>query len=454
MIAKKNLWLLILCPTLGLGGSVPDLLAVVQSSLNYDPTYLNTFETNNSTMASVGITRANLMPQLSGTVSKSWSWSKQTEAATFGGPGDVSTSSVQTRSVGLSLSQSIFNFSYFKQLAASKVSAIAATLSTQAAYQTLLETVASSYFNVASAQAVLTINEQQVAINKKLVWYTEQQFKAGAVLYSDVLTAKASLLSAEQTVLSQKQTLIGYQNTLSEHTPKKVGSVKEIEGLLIVKQPKKARLHHWIEKGLMLNPTVLEQKLNVLSAKKTVQADKAALLPNLSATYSYSGSNSEYGGTATTEALPTSQATYNSFGVTLNIPLYQGGSEYATIKKDTYSFMAAQDSLNEQKKTTASQISTYYKSLVLQAETINNLKESVLAYKNNYLAILKAYELGKETMSDVQNALSSWYSQQSSLVQAEYTYLSDYISLKQNIGNLSMDDIQIINNWMHKHVQS
>jgi outer membrane protein TolC len=57
-------------------------------------------------------------------------------------------------------------------------------------------------------------------------------------------------------------------------------------------------------------------------------------------------------------------------------------------------------------------------------------------------------------MSDVQNALSSWYSQQSSLVQAEYTYLSDYISLKQNIGNLSMDDIQIINNWMHKHVQS
>jgi outer membrane protein len=451
MQAKKLLPLLLISPALAWGS--PDLLSVVQSSLNYDPTYLSAMQSNNSTIASVGITRASLMPQLSGTVAKNWSWSKQTESSTTATNGSVTSSGSETKSVGLSLTQSIFNFSDFKRLAAVKVSAVAASLSTRSAYQTLLQTVASAYFNLASAQEVLAINQQQVTINKKLLWATRKQFKAGEVLYSDVLTAKASYLSAKQTVITQKQTLVGYQNALGEHIPKKVNRVKEIAGLLDAKKPPRSRIGYWVKKSISLNPGVLEKKLDVLAAKKTLQGDKAALLPSLSASYSYSKSKSELTGPQSS-ALPSSKSMSNSFGVTLSVPLYQGGSEYATIKQDTYSFMAAQDSLKEQEKTTASQVSTYYKSLVLQAENIASLKKAVKVYHNNYKAILVAYKLGKETMTDVQNALSSWYSQRSELTQAEYTFLSDYVSLKQSIGSLSMKDIAVINNWMHKHVQS
>lgn len=427
--------------------AAPDLLLVVKSSLNYDPSYLSTVQTNNSTIAAVGISRAALLPSLSGTVSKSWYWSKQIT-------NNVSATSVsKAKTVGLSLTQSIFNFSDYKSLAAAKVGAIAAMLSTKSAYQSLLQGVASDYFSLASAQKVLELDKQQVVINQKLVNLATSQFKAGSTLYSDVLTAKAAYLSAKQAVISQRQALVSARNALSEHIPTSPNNVREIVGHLTPIKPKHSALKRWIQKALQINPSVLEKKWDVLASRKSLQAEKASLLPNLSGSYSYSKSDSSYGG-QTYVALPSSQSSSNSFSLTLNVPLYQGGQVYATIKQDTYNYMAAKDTYNEEKKTVESNVSTNYQSLRLEADNITSLKQSVEMYEKNYAAMVKAYAAGKETMSDVQNALSSLHSQRSSLAQAEYTFLTDYVTFKQFVGNLRMTDIQAINNWMHKHVQS
>jgi outer membrane protein len=449
MVIKKQqilLWMVtVLSPCVTF--STPDLLQIMESSLNYDPTYLSTAQTNRSTMAAVGISRAALLPQLSGTVSKNWNWSKDTTGNSF------TTSANKARGIGLSLTQSIFNFSNFKTLAAAQVSALAAKLDTMSAYQTLIQTVASAYFNVASAQAVLEIDEEQVKVNQELLRLSQAQYHAGQILASDVLTAEASLLSSKQTVMNQKQTLIGYQNTLHEHIPLLPNQIRGIVGDLVLKKLKREQLSRWLKKGLMINPGLIEKKLDALAAKKRLQSVKAELLPSLSASYSYSGSNTLYTG-ATTVVIPASQSRSNAFGVTMSIPLYQGGETYATIKQDTYSYMAAKDTYREQQKTVESGVSTNFQSMGLEIDVINNLKKSVEVYHQNYEAMLQAYTLGKETMTDVQNALTTYYSQKSTLVQAEYSFLTSYVTFKQQVGDLSMKDITEINNWMHKHVQS
>lgn len=424
-----------------------DLLSVVQSSLNYDPTYLSTVQTNMSTMAAVGVSQAALMPQLSGSISKSWFGQEQETA------GVKTTSTSKTRTIGLSLTQSIFNFADYKTLASSKVSAIAAVADTKTAYQTLLQTVASAYFNLASQQAILKINQQQVEVSRQLLRLTKVQYQAGQVLYSDVLTARSSLMSAEETVISDKQTLVGYQNTLSEHIPNQIRVVREISGLLTPKKPKRKLLGVWVKKALMVNPSIIEKKLDVLAAKKTLQAEKAQLLPSLSASYSYDTNMAQYGGQSY-QVIQASNSASNNFSVTLSIPLYQGGSVYASIKQDSYTYMAAKQTYNEQIKTVKSGVSTYFQSLGLEADNINSLKKSVVVNTKNYKAMLTAYKLGKENMSDVQNALSSLFSQKSTLAAAQYTFLTDYVTLMQNVGSLKMKDITEINNWMHKHVQS
>jgi outer membrane protein len=116
--------------------------------------------------------------------------------------------------------------------------------------------------------------------------------------------------------------------------------------------------------------------------------------------------------------------------------------------------MAAKDTYREQQKTVESGVSTNFQSMGLEIDVINNLKKSVEVYHQNYEAMLQAYTLGKETMTDVQNALTTYYSQKSTLVQAEYSFLTSYVTFKQQVGDLSMKDITEINNWMHKHVQS
>ncbi len=449
-IKKKGgllITILALSPCITFAAPVPDLLEIVQSSLNYDPTYLGTVQTNQSTMAAVGVSRAALLPQLTGSLSKNWDWSKNKTGSSF------STSANKDRSIGLSLTQSIFNFSNFKTLAASQVTAMAAKLNTKSAYQSLLQTVASAYFNVASAQAVLDINEQQVRVAEKLFRVSRIQYQAGQALASDVLTATASVLSSKQAVINQRQTLVGYQNTLAQHIPQLPNQVRGVVGGLVLKKPKREDLNRWVNKSLMINPSVIEKKLDVLAAKKTLQAVKAQLLPSLSASYAYSGSNTMYTG-ATTVVIPADQSTSNSFGLTMSIPLYHGGQTSASIKEDTYSYMAAKDMYREQQKTVEAGVSTNFKSMELEIDSINSLKQSVLVYQQNYKAMLQAYAVGKETMSDVENALTNYYVQRSTLTQAEYTFLTTYITFKQQVGNLSMKDIVAINNWMHKHVQS
>jgi outer membrane protein len=442
---KYTLLSLSLLPGITLGAV--DLLGVVNSSLGYDPSYRSTVQTNNSTVAAVGVSRASLLPSLSGTVTKSWYGSTQTtdSSRTF--------STSQGRQIGLSLSQSILNFSYYKTLASAKVSAIAALANTQTAYQTLLQTVASAYFNMASAQRTLEIDKEKLAVSKKVIQLARAQYKAGATLYTDVLTAKTTLLSAEQTLIADKKTWVGYQNTLSEHIPDPVWRVCGIKGVLVPKKEKKSNLALWVKKGLIVNPGLVEKKLDVLAAKKTLQAEKASLLPSVSASYSYSAGKTDYAGEAYT-TLQASQSESNSFSVTLSVPLYQGGSVYASIKQDTYNFMAAKDTYNEQVNTVKSGISTYFESLQLETENIDSLKEAEVVNQKSYDAMIQAYQAGKETMVDVQNALSSLYSAKLSLVDAQYTFLTDYVTFKQSVGNLGMHDVRAINNWMHKHVQS
>lgn len=443
--AKTLATLLAIVPGMMYGAD--DLLTVAQQAVNQDPSYQSTLQSNNSVITAVEISRASLLPQVSASAGKSWYGSKQT---TYGVD---SWSKSKTNTYGLSVSQSLFNYSYYKNLAASRASAAAAELNNQVTYQNLLTTVSEAYFNLANAQAEVAIYKEQVKIQEDLVKLAKTRYQAGTALYSDVLTAKASLLSTKRTVIDAEKSVVTYQNSLSSHLDNPVSSVNEIKGILQLNKLDASKLSLWIKKGLSTNPNILEERLHVLAARKTLESKKAAILPTLSAEYDYSKSDAYHTGEAYT-TLHSTDSQSNTLSLSLNIPLYSGGATHAAIQQYRYQLLSAQDTYNAEKKSIESSINTDFRSLVLQEKTIRSTKSSVLLDRKSYKAILAAYRAGKETMTDVQSALSVWYSEKLSLASAQYTFLIDYITFKKDVGVLTLQDIQTISDRMSGHVRN
>lgn len=441
---NKIFVLLTLVAAAGTGHADFDLLTAVQSSIHFDPQFLSTVQTDKQTMAAVGVAMANVLPQLSASNEIEWYNSRQLE----NGAEDKSSSRIGM--LGFNVSQTIFNYSYYKNISSARSSATAAQLDIQSSYETLIQTVASAYFNVAKQQSIVGIDKEQEGLNKQLLNLARAKYTHGSALSTDVLTAKANLLSAKQQVITDNLSLVNYQNTLLQHLPQRIAKVKGINGVLAVKKPERYTLSKWVRQGLAASPAVLEQKLKMMAAKKTMQGEQAALLPNISATYGFNGSQASYAGQQYVVIQAEKQKS-NTYTVSLNIPLYDGGSTIAQIKEDIYAYYAARETYRQQMMTTKTSVSTYYKSLILDADMIASLKNAVVAYKNNYTSMVKAYEAGQETMTDVHNALSSLYSEKSSLLQSQYQFLSDYINFKLNVGNLNINTIALINNRMLNH---
>ena len=437
-------WVVCLLPALSV--ATEDLVSVVNSASNYDPTYLNAVQINQSTMAQVGVSRAEFFPQVSASLQRGWVKSNGSEQFTRNNFDMTSKSDSQSHNFGLDISQSLFKLGDIESFEAAKANAGAALMNIKTARLTLLNSVATDYFNVASAQGTLAIAKEQLALEKRLYKIAKVQYKAGNTMATDQLTAHVSVLSSEDTVTSNEQTLVSALNALSQHVPTKITHVRGLTGVIKPKKANKHDLNSWVKKGLRGSPVILAQQLMVLSARKQVEENRSQNLPSLSSSYSLNKARTN------TETIK-SRSTSHSYSISLDIPIFSGGSMYHQTVAAKHNYYAAKDTLNQQKKLVEANISTYFLSMILSADTISRAVKSLKLYQKNYQMMLTAYLAGKETMTDVQSALGTLYSKKTTLLAQQYTFLTQYVEFKQSIGSLSMNDITEINNWMHRHVQ-
>jgi len=72
----------------------------------------------------------------------------------------------------------------------------------------------------------------------------------------------------------------------------------------------------------------------------------------------------------------------------------------------------------------------------------------VISGESSLNATRQAYLVGARTIVDVLTQQSNLFSSQQQYAQAVYNYITDSLSLKQNAGTLSPQDIEAINKWL------
>ena len=292
---------------------------------------------------------------------------------------------------------------------------------------TLLSAV-TAYMDVLEDTAILDLDNNNVDVLREQLRETRDRFTVGEVTRTDVAQAEASLATGQATALSAVATLQAavarYRQFIGDQ-PKRLAPVRPIV------KPLPRTLAEAIAISQVEHPSISASLHGVDAAQLQVKIAEGALYPTIGISASVSNQFDVNGE-------PGVHVLAGELLGQINIPIYQGGAEYATTRQ-------AKESLSQQEIQTDSLRNQVRQAVVaswgLNQAAVGVVRAARAAVAANEVALTGVREeakVGQRTTLDVLNAQQALLQARTSLVQAEHDQVVDSYSLLSAIGRLNI----------------
>ncbi|WIX33772.1 TolC family outer membrane protein [Salinicola sp. JS01] len=425
-----------------------DLLTITQDALANSSSLNASRATFRSTEAGQDVSRGTLLPQISATGSLYRSDSLETQHAAgasagagAGAGGSTSGQDYNGSSLGVNVTQVLFDASNWYQYQQSKKQVGQQALQLEIDQQQLLYDVSSAYFEILRAKEVLDAREAQSKAIGRQLEQAKEQFNVGLVAITDVNEAKAAYDSARAQLISARSDLQVSFEALERLTGKQYDSIDGLADDLPIASPKPATRDDWVNLAMTSSPSIRYAEAGVDVAKSSVDIARAGHLPTLNAYADYAYSDNDI------DALRGHNENVE-VGVQANLPIYSGGSTSASVRQNTYSLESTQYDFEDQRRYTTQQVRSLFTQVVNDVESVDAQREAIVSSRSALEATRAGYEVGTRNIVDVLNAEQSLYESISNYADARYTYVTDLLQLRQQAGVLSLDVIRGTNQWL------
>ncbi len=228
------------------------------------------------------------------------------------------------RGYGVTASETLFDgFRTLNSVRQAESQAFGARETMRNTEQTILLNAATSYMNVLRDTAVVNLRKNNISVLEEQLRQTRDRFQVGEVTRTDVAQAEASLAQSRSDFFAAQSLLRASVAAFRQYVgvdPKNLAPAKSVEGLL-PKQLKAA-----VDISQVEHPAIGSALHNVDVAAYAVKVAEAALYPTLSV-------NGALNRQLDSQGLTGQKLFSASVSGQLNVPIYQGGSEYATIRQ-------------------------------------------------------------------------------------------------------------------------
>jgi outer membrane protein len=299
----------------------------------------------------------------------------------------------------------------------------------------LLTEVADKYLSVLQAEDTLRSIESELEAMDNRIAQIQRLFDLQLALITSLYDAQArqAALQAERVNAESQLTLA--REELSAITGLEVGSLSRLPEAISVERMDET-LDSWVDKSREGNPLIQARSFALEAARARVSAQRGTYLPQVSLVYQFQQSNLGFQNVLT-------QRTENNFvGIDVQIPLFAGGSNRASVR-EAYSQrnIAEQDlrrtELEVQQRTTNAFLLVKNGESRIAAGQV--LAESAAT---SYEAMQRGYELNTVTSVDLLNALRDNFNAERQLQQARYDHIRARLLLLRESGTLSPADLQ------------
>jgi len=312
--------------------------------------------------------------------------------------------------------------------------------------QTVLLNAATAYMNLIRDAAILQLQRSNVEVLQEQLRQTRDRFAAGEVTRTDVAQSESRLASARATMLTAESNYV-----TSKATYRQVIGVEP--GTLAPASPVDRLSPPTLEAGVLearaRHPSVTTAMFNVDAAVFQVKIAESSLYPVLNLV----------GSAQQTFGSPSALASVQSFAGSvvgqLTIPVYQGGTEYATIRQAKETLGQRRTDLDTARDQSQQTLTQSWGQLEAAKAQIQATTTQVNAAEIALNGVREEARVGQRTTLDVLNAQQELVNARVSLVTAQRDRVVASYTLLAAAGRLSPQvlalDVPVYDPKVHYH---
>jgi outer membrane protein len=312
--------------------------------------------------------------------------------------------------------------------------------------QTVLLAAATAYMNLIRDAAILDLQRRNVEVLQEQLRQTRDRFNVGEVTRTDVAQAESRLAAARATMRAAGSKYAASRATyrqVSATDPGRLAPASPVDRLSPRSLPqaiREARARH---------PSVTTAMFNVDAAVFQVKIAESALYPTLSVVGNVQQSYGSQQSLSSLEGLSASVAGQ------LSVPVYQGGSEYATVRQAKETLSQRRIDLDTARDQAQQTLVQSWGQLEAAKAQIQATQSQVTSAEIALNGVREEARVGQRTTLDVLNAQQELVNARVSLVTAQRDRVVASYALLAAAGGLSPQvlklDVPVYDPSVHYH---
>lgn len=344
---------------------------------------------------------------------------------------------------GLSIKQPLFQMDSFLRQgqAASQLAQAGAEFASQK--QALIMRIAEAYFGVLAAQDTLEFAEAEKKAIARQLEQSRQRFEVGLIAITDVHEAQAAFdLVTAQEIEADNQLSSAYEG-LRQLTGVEYKQIASLQKNVPLITPEPQNIDTWTDRALQGSLSLQAAEFALQVAKSDVSIAKSAHLPSINAAANYSVIDTQGG-------FLDGEKKDRSVEVQLKMSLFAGGAIQSKVRQAAHNYQQARQVHERQRRAAQRQVRDGYRSVLADIGRVKALQQAVVSAQSALEATDAGYQVGTRTTVDVLASRRELFRAQRDHSRARYDYLLDTLRLKQATGQLSAQDVAVLDAWMVK----
>ncbi len=429
--------------------SAMDLMAAYEGALANDPTFRAAVKEAEAGRANLEIGRSGLLPQLSANYYSAINNSRIQGPITNapGSPTAVTNRAYPSNNSYFQVTQSLFNLQAVAQFrqgtAQANLAQAKLVYNTQEllirvlqAYSDLLFALDQHSFFVAQRDAYL----EQMKVNVR-------RFERGEGTKTDTLETRASYEMAVAQVIEAQDVILNNRRKLEAIIGEPLQSdnaVRPLKKNFKVQALNPRAFEIWRDMALASNPEILAGQHAEEVARQGFQKNVGANYPVISAVATWGQQNSYYISTINQEA------TTSTAGIQATWPIFNGGQTTGLISQSRANFEKSTAQLDEARARVLTELRKQYDAVLSSEQRVAALTRAVESATELTKAMRLSIRGGERINMDALLADRGLANASRDLAQAKYNYLLSFLRLKQQAGNLTADDLQLVASYFER----
>ncbi|TDF38355.1 outer membrane channel protein TolC [Alteromonadaceae bacterium M269] len=446
---KRLLPLLIGLGLSGLGlsntANADDLLQIYQLAQQNDPTLNRAKADRDSAFAGIPISRANLLPQISGSISFSDSTNESPRGEQF----IVVASDSENLGLDLTLNFSLYDHSNWLQLNRAEKVAQQSDANLAVAQQELISRVVRGYLAALRAVDSLEFVRAEKRSIERQLEQTKQRFEVGLTAITDVHEAQANFDNTVAQEIRAENDVELRLEELREITGKYHAEISFLNTETFdAPRPQPENVENWLEIAENKSLDLLTRKYAQEIAKEDISIAQSGRLPTLGFRANAGRNNQSIKVQGIESDFPVLDN--RSLSLNLNVPIYLGGRAGAQTKQARHNYVAASEDLELTYRTTVRSVRSSFNDVRANISTIRAFEQAVVSAESALKATEAGFEVGTRTIVDVLNSTRNLFDARRNLAGARYDYIQAVVDLKRAAGTLTEQDLVGINQGLVK----